>query len=77
MGVIIGVVVGCAPGTPAGDEGGAEFKDASKVISTSENVRDPVSAGLSVCRGLPARGAELLAAGLGGSERGAKLRRAA
>jgi hypothetical protein len=77
VGVIIGVVVGYALGTRAGEEGWAEFKDAWKVISTSEEVRDLISAGFSVSRDLLGRGSGLLAGVLGGSEPGAKLRRAA
>jgi hypothetical protein len=77
MGVIIGVVVGYALGTRAGEEGWVEFKEAWKVISTSEEVRDLVSAGFSVSRDLLGRGSELLAGVLSGSESGAKLRRAA
>jgi hypothetical protein len=74
MGVIIGVVVGYALGTRAGEQGWVEFKDAWKVISTSDEVRDLVSAGFSVSRDLLGRGSELLAGALGTSDAGAKLR---
>jgi hypothetical protein len=77
MGVIVGVVVGYALGTRAGEAGWAEFKDAWKVISSSEEVRDLVSAGFSVSRDLLGRATELLSGALSGSESGAKLRRAA
>jgi hypothetical protein len=77
MGVIIGVVVGYALGTRAGEEGWVEFKDAWKVISTSEEVRDLLSAGFSVSRDLIGRGSELLADVLGTRDSGAKLHRVA
>ena len=77
MGVIIGVVIGYALGTRAGEEGWTEFKEAWKVITTSEEVRDLVSAGFSVSRELLGRGSGLLAGALSGSEPGAALRRAA
>jgi hypothetical protein len=48
MGVIIGVVVGYAFGTRAGDKGWAETSEAWKVIRSSEEVRDLVLGGLSV-----------------------------
>jgi hypothetical protein len=50
MGVIIGMMVGYALGTRAGEEGWEEFKDAWKVISTSEEVRDLIQGGLSLAR---------------------------
>jgi hypothetical protein len=74
MGTIIGVVIGYAFGTRAGEQGWEEFKDAWKVISTSEEVRDLISAGFTVSRDLLGRGSELLAGFLGAAETGAKLR---
>jgi hypothetical protein len=74
MGVIIGVVVGYALGTRAGEDGWVEFKDAWKVISTSEEARDLVMSGFSISRDLLRRGSELLAGALGGSNSGATLR---
>ena len=62
MGVIIGVVVGYAFGTRAGEEGWQEFKEAWKVISTSEEVRDMVMGGLSIARDLLTKGNKILAA---------------
>jgi hypothetical protein len=50
MGVIIGVVVGYALGTRAGEEGWDELRDAWKVISTSDEVRDLLSGGFSMAR---------------------------
>ena len=77
MGTIIGVVVGYALGTRAGEEGWEEFKEAWKVISTSEEVRDMVGAGLSISRELLSRGGEILVEVLGHSGNGASLRPAA
>ncbi len=77
MGVIIGVVVGYALGTRAGEEGWTEFKAAWKVISTSDEVRDLISAGFSVSRDLLGRGSELLAGAVGTSGSGATLHRVA
>jgi hypothetical protein len=57
MGVIIGVVVGYALGTRAGEEGWQEFKEAWKVISTSQEVRDL----LGLARDLVMRGNNVLA----------------
>ncbi|MFZ0667542.1 MAG: hypothetical protein WAM97_17470 [Acidimicrobiales bacterium] len=74
MGTIIGVVVGYALGTRAGDDGWAEFRDAWKVISSSEEVRDMVSAGFSMARDLLGRGSEMLAGALSGPNDGASLR---
>ena len=62
MGVIVGVVVGYAFGARAGDKGWEEFKQAWKVISTSEEVRDMVVGGLAVARELLVRGSKVIAA---------------
>ena len=62
MGVIIGVVVGYAFGTRAGEEGWDEFKQAWKVITTSEEGRDMVMGGLSLARDLLMRGSQVLGA---------------
>jgi hypothetical protein len=74
MGVVIGVIVGYAFGTRAGEQGWEEFKEAAKVISTSEEVRDLVAAGFSLGRDLLGRGSELLAGALGTPGPGATLR---
>jgi hypothetical protein len=76
MGVIIGVVVGYALGTRAGAEGWLEFKEAWKVISTSEEVRDLLAGGFAVSRQLLGRGSELLAGALSSTGPGARSRRA-
>ncbi|MCL2396050.1 MAG: hypothetical protein FWC87_15370 [Acidimicrobiaceae bacterium] len=70
MGTIIGVIVGYTLGTKAGEKGWEEFRDAWKVISTSEEVRDLVTGGLSL-------GRDLLLRGLAGSGSGNGLRPAA
>jgi len=61
MGVIIGVVVGYALGTRAGEQGWQEFKEAWKVISSSQEVRDLLIGGLSLTRDLVIRGNNILA----------------
>jgi hypothetical protein len=75
MGVLIGVVVGYALGTRAGEEGWTEFYEAWKVISTSEEVRDLVVGGFSVAKSLLGRGSDMLAGAIGTDD--ARLRPAA
>ena len=58
----------------AGEQGWEEFRDAWKVITTSEEVRDMVAAGFTLSRELLGRGSEILAGFLGDSQTGAKLR---
>ena len=77
MGVIIGVIVGYALGTHAGEEGWTEFKDAWKVVSTSDEVRDLLAAGFSISGDLIGRGSELLAGVLRTSDSGPTLQRVA
>ena len=69
MGTVIGVVVGYALGTRAGEQGWEEFRESWKVITSSEEVRDLISGGLSMARQLIGRGGEYLAgaAGTGGA----------
>jgi hypothetical protein len=74
MGTVIGVAVGYALGTRAGEEGWSEFRDAWKVISSSEELRDMLSAGIGVARDLIGRGSEMLAGALGSERNGARLR---
>jgi hypothetical protein len=74
MGTIIGVVVGYALGTRAGDEGWEEFKDAWKVISTSEEVRDLLAAGFSIGREFLSRGTEVFIEVLGQNGHDTRLR---
>ena len=50
MGVIIGVVVGYAFGTRAGENGWSEITEAWKVIRTNDEVRDLVAGGMLVAR---------------------------
>ncbi len=40
MGTIVGLVIGYALGTRAGENGWVEFRDSLKTITTSEEVRD-------------------------------------
>jgi hypothetical protein len=74
VGVIIGVVVGYAFGTRAGEQGWVEFKEAAKVIGTSEEFRDLLAMGLSVGRDLVGRGSQMLAGALGTTNAGSQLR---
>jgi hypothetical protein len=76
MGVVVGVIIGYAFGTRAGEQGWAEFQEACKVISSSEEVRDIVAGGFSVAREVLGRSGGLLS-GVLGSGVGAKLRPAA
>jgi hypothetical protein len=77
MGVIIGVVVGFALGSRAGSEGWTEVEEAWQTITSSEEVRDLVSGGVSLARDLVERRAEVIAGMLGMSDELAKLRPAA
>ena len=74
MGTLIGVVVGYALGTRAGEQGWTEFYEAWKVISSSDEVRDLVAGGFSVAKDLLARGSQFLAGTLNPSGEGATLR---
>jgi hypothetical protein len=76
MGVVIGVIVGYALGSRAGQEAWPELEDAWKTIMASEEVRDLVSGGVSMARDLLGRRGELLAGVLGVSDDTAKLRAA-
>jgi hypothetical protein len=77
MGAVVGVLIGYALGTRAGDQGWAELADSWKVISESEEVRDLVAAGLSIARDLFGRGSGVLTEVLSRSANGDKLRSAA
>ncbi len=55
MGTIIGVAIGYVLGARAGEESWAEFQDAWKVISSSEEVRDLVAGGFTLGRDLLGR----------------------
>jgi hypothetical protein len=65
MGTIIGVLVGYVLGTHAGEQGWEEFKEAWKVISTSDEVRDLLAGGLSLSRDIVRRGTDVFAGGAG------------
>ena len=61
MGAIVGVVIGYVLGTRAGEKGWEELQEACHTISTSEEVRDLVSGGLSMAGDLVRQGSALLA----------------
>jgi hypothetical protein len=48
MGAMIGLAIGYVMGTRAGEQGYQELRDAWKTISSSEEVRDMLSGGLSL-----------------------------
>jgi hypothetical protein len=61
MGALVGVVIGYVLGTRAGEKGYDEFRLAWKTITSSDEVKDLASGGLSLARGLLRRGGGLLA----------------
>jgi hypothetical protein len=67
MGAIVGVLIGYALGTRAGEDGWDELRDAWTVISRSEEVRDLLRFGFATARQLAGRGGELLAGSPGRS----------
>jgi hypothetical protein len=77
VGVIVGVVIGYVLGTRAGEQGWVELREAMKVISTSEEVRDLVAGSFAISKDLLGRGSGILAGALGASEAGGKLGRVA
>jgi len=76
MGAIIGVVIGYALGTHAGEQGWEEFKEAWKVISTSDEVKDLLAGGLSLGRDIVRRGSDVIGGSVGASS-GSRLPSAA
>jgi hypothetical protein len=76
MGTLIGVVVGYALGTRAGEQGWTEFHDAWKVISSSDEVKDLIAGGFSIAKDLLGRGSTFLADALNQSGDGTRLRAA-
>jgi hypothetical protein len=76
MGVLIGVVVGYALGTRAGEQGWTEFYESWKVISSSDEVRDLISGGFSVAKDLLGRGSSFVAGALNQPGDGTRLRAA-
>jgi hypothetical protein len=70
MGAIVGLVIGYALGTRAGEQGWEEFRDAWRTITSSEEVRDMVAGGFSMARDLVTRGSGLLADRLGAESSG-------
>ncbi|HEV3265562.1 MAG TPA: hypothetical protein VG014_08565 [Acidimicrobiales bacterium] len=77
MAAIIGAVVGYLFGTRDGQEGWNEIVDAWKVITTSEEVRDMVSGGVSMLRDVLGRGGETFAERMGRSNADGALHQAA
>jgi hypothetical protein len=77
MGIIFGVVIGYALGTRAGPEGWEEFKEAWKVVSTSDEVKDLLSGSFSLGRDVMRRGTEVLSRAVTGSDGGVALPSAA
>jgi hypothetical protein len=77
MAAILGAVVGYIFGTRDGKEGWDEIRDAWRVISTSEEVRDLISGGISMARDVLGRGGESFAERMGGSKSDSSLRRVA
>jgi hypothetical protein len=74
MGTVLGVIIGYALGTRAGEQGWSEFYESWKVISSSEEVKDLVAGGFSVAKDLLGRGSEMLAGALGSSTENGRLR---
>ena len=60
MGVLMGVVVGYVLGTRAGEKGYDEFRAALRTITSSDEVKDLASGGLSLARDLLRRGGGVL-----------------
>jgi hypothetical protein len=60
VGAIIGVLIGYVLGTKAGPNGYQELMKSWETISSSEEVRDMLSGGLSVARDLVDRGRSML-----------------
>jgi hypothetical protein len=77
MAAILGAVIGYIFGTRDGKEGWDEIRDAWKVITTSEEVRDLISGGVSMGRDILGRGGEAFAGRMGGSKSDGSLRRVA
>jgi hypothetical protein len=76
MGVVIGVVVGYALGSRAGQDAWPELEEAWKTIVASEEVRDLVSGGLSMARDIVVHRGEFLAGVFGLSDESGRLRAA-
>jgi len=76
MGAMIGFVLGYVLGTKAGPEGYEDMRASWKTISSSEELRDMLSGGLSVLRDLLQQGRGVLVDKLS-SDDGGSLRRVA
>ncbi len=60
MGAVVGLVVGYVLGCRAGEKGYQELKDSLHTITTSEEVKELVSGGLSVLADLVDQGRAIL-----------------
>lgn len=74
MGVIIGVIVGYAFGARAGQDAWSDLTEAWEVISTSEEIRGLLAAGLSASRHLLGQAGDLVGPESGCSPGAAALR---
>ena len=77
MGVVIGVLVGYVMGSRAGAGSWAEIEEAWQSITSSQEVKDLVSGGLSMAKDMVNRRADLLVEILGFSDEWDRLRQAA
>ncbi len=68
MGAVVGLVVGYVLGTRAGQKGYDELRDSWHTITTSEEVKELVSGGLSVLADVLQQGKALLVDRLQGDE---------
>jgi hypothetical protein len=76
MGAIVGVFIGYVLGTRAGEKGWEELQEAWQTISSSEEVRDLLSGGVSIAGDLVRRGRAVLVDRLAALDEGG-LRQAA
>jgi hypothetical protein len=77
MGVVIGVLIGYAMGSRAGAGSWAEIEDAWNSITSSQEVKDLVSGGMSMAKDMVSRRADILVGVLGFSDEWDRLRQAA
>jgi hypothetical protein len=69
VGAIIGFFLGYVLGTKAGADGQEQLKNAWTTITSSEELKDMLSGGLSMLTDLSRQGRSLLADRLAGSDR--------
>jgi putative ribosome biogenesis GTPase RsgA len=68
MGAVVGLVIGYVLGTRAGEKGYEELRESWRTITTSEEVKELVSGGLSVLADMVGQGKALLVDRLQGDE---------